>query len=327
MKSLFLLHAFLICTVLNAQGDYQLTHFTANYVEITGGESWGEADWDDPEIDIPMEFNFVFGQNEVTNLIQIGYGAEWGTISANGIDFISYGGDVISSAEADNPGAPSTISWVTEGNPGNRILKIQYKDVGFYAEVFGGGTAENRVNFQMWFYELGSAVEFRFGPSNVTTPLVAYEGLSGPPIYFAGGFDGNNGNVDFGAQLIGDPASPQLSGIDNIYDFFDDLYEDGIGGLNSTPAEGQVYRLLAQSVSVTDHEEHSFELYPTIAQQEVFLRGDLPIGMPYRIVSLSGAAVVGGVLSANSIDVSGLASGMYLLQIDGTSTAQKFVKR
>ncbi|MCA1750453.1 MAG: T9SS type A sorting domain-containing protein [Flavobacteriales bacterium] len=49
--------------------------------------------------------------------------------------------------------------------------------------------------------------------------------------------------------------------------------------------------------------------------------------MPYRIVSLSGAAVVGGVLSANSIDVSGLASGMYLLQIDGTSTAQKFVKR
>lgn len=327
MKKLFLLPVFLLSVVLQAQGDYQLSHFTADYIELTGAESWAQEEWDDPEIEIPLDFTFVFGQNEITNLLQIGLGAEWGTISANGVDFIAYGGDVISSALTDNPGAPSTISWVTEGNPGNRILKIQYKDVAFWAEVAMQGTAVNRVNFQMWFYEQGSAIEFRFGPSNVPDPATAYEGLSGPPIWYAAGVSESSGAVDFAAQIIGDPADPELEGFSNIFDFFDDLYGNAVGGLDSTPADGQVYRLSAGTVSVTDTEEGSFDLFPTVAQQEIFLRGDLPAGVAYRIINLSGAAAASGFLSAKRIDVSGLASGMYLLQIDGASRARKFVKR
>lgn len=179
----------------------------------------------------------------------------------------------------------------------------------------------------MWFYEAGSAVEFRFGTSNVPDPELAYDGLSGPPIYFAIDASEQDGAVEFGGQLTGDPSAPQLEGIANLFDFFNELYGNGNGGLNGTPADGQVYRLSNTTVSTTDLTDRAFELFPTIAQQEVFLRGDLTPGMNYRIVNITGAAVASGVLSANRIDVSGLASGMYLLHIDGTSSAQKFVKR
>lgn len=327
MKTPLLLSGLLLSASLFAQGDIQLTHFTADYTEITGGETYPDENWDDPEIDIPLDFSFSFGGSEITNLIQLGYGAEWGSISAAGVDFIAYGGDVISSSLADEPGAPSSISWVTEGNPGNRILKIQYKDVAFWTEVSMQGTAVNRVNFQMWFYEAGSAVEFRFGTSNVPDPELAYEGLSGPPIWFVSGASQEDGAVDFGGQLTGEPSAPQLEGITNLFDFFEELFGNGNGGLNGTPADGQVYRLSNTIVSTTDLADQAFELFPTIAQQEVFLRGDLAPGTAYRMFNLNGSTVASGVLTAKRIDVSDLPAGMYLLQIDGAGSAQKFVKR
>ncbi|MCA1750445.1 MAG: T9SS type A sorting domain-containing protein [Flavobacteriales bacterium] len=329
MKSLLILPALLMCKVLGAQGDYQLTHFTADYLEITDGEVLAEDNWFAPEIEIALDFTFDFGGAEMTTLSQIGVGAEWGAISATALDIMSYGALLNSSAGAGDPGAPSIISWVTEGAVGSRILKIQYKDAAFLEEVLSSGTAENRVNFQLWFYEQGGAFEFRFGPSNIVNPNSAYINLPGPPIYFFGGADELTGNINFGGAIAGDPAAPVLLSFDNSVDYFDELYGPNPGpvALSGTPAEGQVYRLSSQTVSVIDYEDHTFELFPTLAQHEVFFRGDLTPGMPYRIVNITGAAVASGVLSANRIDVSGLASGMYLLQIDGTSTAQKFVKR
>lgn len=106
MKTPLFLTGLLLSASLFAQGDIQLTHFIADYTEITGGETYSDENWDDPEIDIPLDFSFSFGNSEITNIIQLGYGAEWTSISAAGIDFIAYGGDVISSALADEQVRP-----------------------------------------------------------------------------------------------------------------------------------------------------------------------------------------------------------------------------
>ncbi len=309
MKRIFLLFSMFASAGLYAQGDYQLTFFSAACTEISGAEVYDDPEWDDPEIDIALGFPFSFGTNDIVNLIQIGFGAEWASITVDGADLITYGADIISSAGAEDPGEPSIISWVTEGEPGNRILKIQYKDVAFWAEITFQGTAENRANFQIWLYEQGSAIEFRFGPSNIVDANIAYEGLGGSPIYFAAGIDEMTGEVDFGGLIGGNPSTPQLFGFDNLFDFFDGLIGSNML-LAGTPADGQVYRLSTESVSTRELPAHSFELYPTLAQQELFLRGDLTPGMAYRIVSRTGAAVANGVLAANRIDVSALDAGM-----------------
>lgn len=327
MKKIFLLLTVFAVAGAHAQGDYQLTAFTSDYTELTGAEVWEQADWDDPAIEITLDFTFQFGAVEIGALEQIGLGSEWGTLSMDGANLISYGPDVIASQNATEPGAPSSISWITEGNPGNRILKIQYKDVAFYDEVVSLGTAVNRVNFQIWLYEQGGAFEFHFGPSNITDTNLAYYGLSGPPIYFGGDVNAETGDAGFGGAITGDVASPGLAGFTNFFEYFDGVFEGEGEALNGTPADGQVYRLSTTVVSTADMDQRAFELYPTIAQQEVFLRGNVAPGKTYRILNLNGAAVAAGILSNNRLDVSGLAAGMYLLQIDGTSSAQKFVKR
>ena len=37
------------CTGVYAQGEYQLTHFTADYAEITDAEVQAETDWAAPK--------------------------------------------------------------------------------------------------------------------------------------------------------------------------------------------------------------------------------------------------------------------------------------
>src|SRR5690606_4090803 len=54
----------------------------------------------------------------------------------------------------------SEITYNTTGDIGNRITKIQYKDAAFYEEVNGPEpAAENRMSFQLWFYEDNGIME------------------------------------------------------------------------------------------------------------------------------------------------------------------------
>lgn len=325
----------MLALVITAQAQnvqYQLSAFTTPFAELSGATVHDEADWDDPFITIPLEFPFQLGNTVLTSLSQVGLGAEWGEFNFSAFSFSSVGyyPDLISSAEANNPGAPSIISWLTDGPAGNRILKIEYKDAAFYSEVMGDETAENRVTFQLWFYEAGSAIEFRFGPSNITDPFLAYEGFEGPPLMLAANVDlsmTSTGAVDVGLLISGNPSNPQLITFDNYFDFEDQLFDGEISTLSGTPANGQVYRLDQLIVSTNDEEAPGFLLYPTIAEQEIRIKGQLSSVQNFRIVNITGAAVKNGVLNNNRIDVSDLAPGVYLMQLDGYHTAQKFVKR
>lgn len=316
MKTTLLSLALLIANTAFTQ-SYVFSTFTDEYNELTDPVVFtDEPDWDDPAILITMPFNFQMGDMDVPILSQLGLGAEWGGFTSMELSMAGYYPDVIN---GENPS--SQIAWKTVGNDGNRILKIEYDNAAFYNEVSQNSTDENRVNFQMWFYEVDNAIEFRFGESNITDPELVYDGFQGPPIYIATDVNFNTGAASFVGVLTGDPSNPDMEVLTN---FFDVGLEQS---LNGTPANGRVYRFAPGTVGVDNSIQEKFSLYPTIAQQELNLRGDIVFGDAYRIISLDGRTVSSGLLSSSTVDVSSLASGTYLFQIDNFGKAQKFVKQ
>lgn len=105
-----------------------------------------------------------------------------------------------------------------EGAAGSRILKIEWKNAGFYEDPL----LIDFVNFQLWLYEGSNDIEIYMGPSSITDASVNYEGDTGPLIGL-GKFDASNSYI-----LQGDPSSPVLV--------------DTASTLNDTPADGTIYR-------------------------------------------------------------------------------------
>jgi hypothetical protein len=320
MKSILCTACLLFGLVAYGQ-SYVFSTFTAGYSELTDPTVFtDEEEWDDPTISINMPFDFQIGNTDIPVLLQIGYGAEWGGLTGLTGSIFGYYPDLIA-APGGKGSSISEIGWKTEGAAGNRILKIQYKDAAFYNEVAGIGTADNWINFQIWLYEADNAIEFRFGTSNILDADLVYDDLPGPPIYIAGDINLTNGNLSFGHILTGNPASPELESLSN----YDDV--GGEQSLNGTPASGRVYRFAPGTVGVNQVQAENFSIYPTLAENVITLRGDINPGAAYHIFSLDGRILNAGVLSSNTLDVSSLASGTYLLQIDEFGMAQKFVKR
>jgi hypothetical protein len=75
---------------------------------------------------------------------------------------------------------PSQISYVVEGDSPQRILKLQYKNVGFVGDEYH----EDKANFQVWFYEGTRRVEFRYGPNSMNVRR-ALNGGYGPLVSFS----------------------------------------------------------------------------------------------------------------------------------------------
>jgi len=138
--------------------------------------------------------------------------------------FHAYGADFID--RGAGTGEPqSSISYLLEGNPGNRILKIQWKNMGFYKEYEILGTTDSYTNVQLWLYESQSCFEVRIGPTYISyssRPHPAFE--HGPMIGYYGVFWDQYQNPQLLVQLLsGDPVDPELG----INWFLDSLPENG----------------------------------------------------------------------------------------------------
>ena len=77
---------------------------------------------------------------------------------------IPYGAD-IADRGYNTPISESDVFYKLTGEPGSRIFKLEWKNVGFYREIAEQGTANNYTNFQLWIYEGSSDIEVRFGPN------------------------------------------------------------------------------------------------------------------------------------------------------------------
>lgn len=171
-KTLLALAAVLSIGMSYAQNPakrYNATYSTgATYTPITGGTELAfDANWVDTvsdNITIPFLFNY---QNVTVNSIAI---ESTGSLFLNDLtnNYVDIGHiSGINMAYAGK--GRGKISYATTGTTGDRIFKVEFRNVGRKSD----GLGQDTLNFQVWLYESDNAIEYRAGYNNVPDTMFA----------------------------------------------------------------------------------------------------------------------------------------------------------
>lgn len=223
MKKYLLLITLGLTLSINAQMLYKLHDTTATYTEMNGGTDVSFAAWDSShKVILPFAFKYF---DKPYNNVYITYNGVY--FSDNGVDIVSYGSDEFVAEDLDPTLSP--ISFDIVGNVGDRIVKIQYKNV---REMNSDTAFEYFLNNQIWIYENGNKIEFRFGPNSITDPLYNE--------FFIGLIDADNSPY---YAIDSSAANPVLVRVISAGTF---------NGIPSYPVNGQVYTLSPSNSSSID---------------------------------------------------------------------------
>jgi CubicO group peptidase (beta-lactamase class C family) len=290
---------------------------TDTYVDLTDATSINKGlTWDDPNYRIPIGFNFQQCDKTTDSLCifagnSISVGSVTNTINP---EFIPFGADLVDRASNRNnfqgqSGSLSPISYKFEGSDGDRILKIEWKNVGFFGDIYTNNTSTDYVNFQLWLYESDSTIEVRYGPNSVTNPSVSYNNNTGPYIGFA--FNSRSAWFLKGIWLRGNTTVPSY-----ITNSQNPLY------LNGTPANGTVYKFskeLLTGLSPKPRLVQKFQIYPNPTTGLATLSfGSLVQLTNIEIYNLQGTQVLSKTFqnsTSATIDLTGLTAGIYMVKV------------
>jgi hypothetical protein len=327
-KLLFSALAALSAMSANAQFNYTFSRDTMMYAPLTSGISVNGADiWDDEYYMVPLGFTFQMDDSS-TNDIGISEMNFFGTDTTGIMNaFLVFSADLQDKGADTSTISHSPIRYEITGTTPNRIAKIEVANAGFFDEYFNYNTADDSVNFQVWFYETSNIVEMRFGPSHILHPEDYYYNDSAVVnMGYLKHLDFNTGNVTNFYFLKGDTASALT--IDSTNDLMNPLNE----GLSDWPSNGTVYRFTPPTLSVKNSIAvlKQVSTYPTSAQQELFIENSSNEIVNYTIISINGAAVANGNATngKNRIDVGNLSAGTYIIQLSNNEVAKaiKFIK-
>ena len=319
MKNFYLtLCAFLLSAGLSAQTfNYEFSSFSSDYEDLTDATLAIDYSWDDPNIPIPIGFSFSF-EGLVNDTIYITDYSVGGMLvlepTADPIDFlIAYNSD-LTDAGYETGEYLSPISYKTEGEPGFRICKIEWKEAAFYNEVSTGQTPANLVSFQLWLYENTNDFEIHYGPHTIKDfDLVHDEGwLTNGIIQDIGLFDGN---FAMGHTTTGDPSNPTItSSAEEIILVTSGLYNN--------PSNGTVYRFGSTFVSVEENiDNNNWTAYPNPAKDNVLISTDSDELVSYDLLDLSGRIIENGqIVQQKRLDVSEFETGIYLIRLSTASS-------
>lgn len=346
MKCFFFIFLFLFvaCNSFLHGQSYEFNHFTKDYQNIDANQSTillKSQDWSwspsDVHFHIPIGFSFEVEEFKYDTVLvsPLGIVDFFQNCGINQFDEFPPPVLYVYFSDFDDRGwwigdgetPMTTIHYLTEGEEGNRIFKIEWNNVGFFGSI---GLGDDFVNFQVWLYETDHTIEIHFGKSNITDPndedtwfyfpgplmnWVYYTGCVETPdaemLVVTG--DANNPNHQF-TTTEGFPAlNPQT--IDNA------------------PNEGMVYQFKPTSVDIEENSLTSqLKLYPTIAEKELSLTfGNLP-KQEYKIevYSLEGELLLLQKTNKASeiINIANLPKGMYVVKVNGQYLNQisRFVK-
>lgn len=298
---------------------YTFVAETAAYTPLTGTTSLtGNASWDDPAATIPMPFAFTVQGQQVDSLLLEGLGGSLIGLQNNNPIFsivAPFEADIIDRGY-DSSVSLSSISYKVDGTAGNRILKIEWKEVGSYGEYSNnGGILAMYISFQAWIYEGTNVIEYRYGANTINDPSTFYEGDPGAII----GTALTDGNASLVANLISGPVASPVFGLTVL-------------PLNGTPANGTLYRLtpIGASSSVAENQlSQVLKAWPNPVSD--VLNMELKNQQQARIAlyNLQGQKVKQQLLSESrsSLDLSDLPAGAYLIRMEGQAGSMRIIKR
>ena len=285
--------------------------------------------WDDPEYVIPIGFDFdFFGFTTDSFYMEAGLG---GILSPGTFNediqplFVVYGSDVIDIGDTSSTGVSvSELSYKIEGSAGNRITKIEWKNVGFYNEVSDAGTANNYLSFQLWLFEANGDIEIHFGPNSIEDDELVHDGI-GPLIGMINEYDTDLDDFSEFWFLAGDQNNPVLDTIFSV----DDI-NINFSGLDDDPLAGTIYRFSTSPPLSVNRPliDEKVSVYPALARDVVnvqIIDTDLK-NARLQLFDASGQLLLRQNIFSDftSLNIQDLVSGMYFIHI---STAEGLITR
>lgn len=196
----------------------------------------------------------------------------------------------------DSIDATSSVSYLIEGTAGNRVVKVQWKNL--HVRV---GDPGNYMNLQIWVYQSSGAVEIHYGPSDSSNRSGFGTG-DGPQVgmFFA--------RDDFSKQFEklwvgGSPSNVKLdSGRNFIFN-----------AMSGIPEGGRVFRFEPKLLSgMNDVNGTALTLYPNPAGKHIRLQG-VEKGELFQVYDLNGKKVFEEQVQNSEpvLDIARLAPGAY----------------
>lgn len=326
MKKITCLLFLLLMSTLNAQTNtYSFSVSNGTYQDLTNATSLNNGTvWDDPAYTIPIGFSFVVGNQNYTTVYLVGSGPG-GILSFTSNDqgvsslIAPIAQDIEDRGELNNSLSP--ISYKLTGQSGSHILKIEWKNVGFWDD----GTYNDHLSFQVWLYENSNTIEYHYGPGSATNPD-SFEGENGAITAF---YPMVNFATDYmlmdGYFLSGDTSNPTVFTINN-----NNANSAAPLSLTGIPANGTIYAFGPNNLSLKDHKTMKMNIYPNPASDVLTIEVPKSI-QSYQITILDaqGKRIMGfSNPDQNTINLSKLSAGIYLVEFETASTkeTQKFVK-
>lgn len=312
---------------------YDFSVSTGIYTDLTDTTSVNKGmTWDDPTFEIPIGFDFKLFDTTITKIVT--YDAA-GVICVDTFesrivpfliitahDLIDRGYDLDEGEVTQTSLSP--ISYKLSGSDGNRVLKVEWKNAGFYGEFEEDEISEDYTNFQLWLYEGSNDIEIHYGPNSIQ-PELSYYGLSGDLIGFFPSIRRDSVNefesLEEGIVLSGDPQSPEVF---NYKDMGDDDALDG------TIPNGTIYKFAYRVSGVQSLESSGLSIYPNPVED--VLSFEVKDGewknYTFSIVDLLGNTIK-ELPKSNRVDVKDLNSGVYFLMMQSAEgySMHKFIKK
>lgn len=327
----FFTTSFLLFTLLAGYSQelpYTFSYFNEPYEDLVSPISIsGEDFWDDPNYFIEMPIDFQLFGDDVTSLSISGLGSQ---ILINTEDpelvtthaLIPYLADIMNASITD---VVSPISYKVEGEIGNQILKLEWKNVGFYYEYDELGTFSNLTNFQVWFYESDHSFEYRFGPNTIKSGDLVHIAHGAPIMILSEDISTQGATWSGFWSIAGSPLEPSIVSLtpDQFYSF------EAQNQLNSEPSSGTVFRFsnyLPVNTTELEEKEERLEVWPTVANQAISVKSSKVLD--YKIFDLLGKQVLTGRLNegVNAVSIEPMPSGVYILQTSEGDQV-KFMKK
>lgn len=325
MKRITLFAAILVASVsAKAQDFYTFTKSEATYQELTDAVSMndGEAWW----------FLSEMGPFEATFPVSV-FGQEFNKFAFIDGNFITFNDDdpiitffyptiafLMDKGYPDSSQSP--VSYKIEGNEGSRTLKLEVKNAGLIDDM-DGALPLLYLNYQIWFYEEDSSIEYHYGDHNITDiSILNDEGIN------IAGIDLYNLSAEVTEQAaivsgeITNPSYYEFASESDIPENPEDITLDGM------PQPNTVYRFALNPASVNGMAKTSFSLYPNPVTNQLNLTFNESIYTSYTIYDLTGRSVLSGTVNGEDnmqIHVGSMQNGTYLLTIGNTT--KKFIKK
>jgi hypothetical protein len=294
---------------------YTFSHLTSPYLPLVEPNSLNAGNvWDDPEYHLAIGFPFTFFDQTWDSVYVVDYLAfepnlfYW--IDPIYTDWIDRGYDSTTQ---------SNIGWALEGTAPNRVLKIEWRNAGYYCEYDSYAATPDSASAQAWLFETSNRIEIHIGACSTDSYPTPYCGNPGPQV----GVWQDDGVIHESLYLTGDPSNPDTVINNAAYDSF----------LDTTAASGNVYVFdFAAPASTIGEIPVGVSVYPKPIEDRCHL--SLPFSTGAEIQMTDAVGKVWKVFALESggteyeLEFPAIPGGIYFLQIhQGARTyIEKIVK-